>query len=180
MPQASASKDAAAIAAAHRVLANYFPIQQANLDAQFASSLAAISDTPANISAGVAVEGQAAQALIAARFHDGLLANVPYVPSVGAGFCQRTPPAFAPPIATWLGQMVPFTMTSATQFFSDEGPTLGGPYEIDPDCAGRLLSPDGSVFAHLVVVHGGKEIFSLSLSPGNSVTEVLKKINKED
>src|SRR5260221_3008977 len=116
-----ASKDAAAVAAAHRVLANYFPAQQASLDAQFASSLAAISDTPANISAGVAVGEQAAQALITARFHDGLLANVPYTPPVGPGFYQRTPPAFAPRIAPWLGQMVPFTMTSATQFFPDEG-----------------------------------------------------------
>jgi hypothetical protein len=117
-----ASKDAAAIAAAHRILVNYFPTQQASLDAQFASSLAAISDTPANISAGMAVGEQAAQALIAARFHDGLLANVPYTPPVGPGFYQRTPPAFGPPIAPWLGQMVPFTMTSATQFFPDEGP----------------------------------------------------------
>jgi hypothetical protein len=119
---ASASKDAAAIAAAHRVLANYFPTQQTSLDAQFASSLAAIPDTAANISAGTTVGEQAAQTLIAARFHDGLLANVPYVPPVGPGFWQRTPPAFAPPIAPWLGQMVPFTMTSATQFFPDEGP----------------------------------------------------------
>jgi hypothetical protein len=117
-----ASKDAAAVAAAHRVLANYFPAQQMNLDPQFASSLATISDTAANISAGIAVGEQAAQALIAARLHDGLLANVPYKPPVGPGFYQRTPPAFAPPIAPWLGQMVPFTMTSATQFFPDEGP----------------------------------------------------------
>ncbi len=119
---ASASKDAAAVAAAHRVLANYFPAQQASLDAQFASSLAAISDTPANIAAGTAVGEQAAQALIAARLHDGLLANVAYTPPVGPGFYQRTPPAFAPPIAPWLGQMAPFTMTSATQFLPDEGP----------------------------------------------------------
>src|SRR5260370_15072803 len=119
---ASASKDAAAVAAAHRVLANYFPTQQASLDAQFASSLATISDTPANSAAGTAVGEQAAEALIAARFHDGLLANVPYTPPVGLGFYQRTPPAFAPPIAPWLGHMVPFTMTSATQFFPDEGP----------------------------------------------------------
>jgi hypothetical protein len=75
---AGASKDAAAVAAAHRILVNYFPAQQASLDAQFASSLAAISDTPANISAGTAVGEQAAQALIMARSHDGLLASVPY------------------------------------------------------------------------------------------------------
>jgi hypothetical protein len=117
-----ASKDAAVAAAAHRVLVNYFPAQLASLDASLASSLAAISDTPANISAGVAVGEAAAQALITARMSDGLLVNFPYTPPVGPGFYQRTPPAFAPPITPWLGQMVPFTMTGAAQFFPDEGP----------------------------------------------------------
>src|SRR5260221_9095478 len=117
-----ASKDAAAVAAAHRVLANYFPAQQASLDAQFASSLAAISDAPANIAAGTAVGEQAAQALIAARLHDGLLANVADTPPVGPGFYPRTPPAFAPPIPPWLRQIAAFTMTNATQFLPDEGP----------------------------------------------------------
>lgn len=118
-----ASKDAAAAAAAHRVLVHYFPSQQASLDADLSASLAAISDTPANISAGEAVGEAAAQALIAARASDGLLVNFPYSPPVGPGFYQRTPPAFAPPITPWLGQMAPFTMTGAAQFFPDEGPT---------------------------------------------------------
>lgn len=118
-----ASKDAAAVAAAHRILVNYFPAQQGNLNAQFTSALAGISDTAPNIAAGVSIGEQAAHALIAARANDGLLANVSYTPPVGPGFYQRTPPAFAPPITPWLGQMVPFTMTSAGQFFPDEGPT---------------------------------------------------------
>ncbi len=118
-----ASKDAAAVAAAHRILVNYFPAQQASLDAQFTSSVAGISDTAPNIAAGVSIGEQSAQALIAARANDGLLANVPYTPPVGPGFYQRTPPKFAPPITPWLGQMIPFTMTSAAQFFPDEGPT---------------------------------------------------------
>ncbi len=119
---AGASQDAAAAAAAHRILVNYFPAQQASLDADLASSLAAISDTPANISAGQAVGEAAAQALIAARTSDGLLVNFPYTPPVGPGSYQRTPPAFAAPITPWLGQMSPFTMTGAAQFFPDEGP----------------------------------------------------------
>lgn len=60
------------------------------------------------------------------------------------------------------------------------GPTVVASYEADPDCAGRLVNPDGSVFGHFVVVDGGKEFFGLSLSPGNSVNVVWKKINKED
>jgi hypothetical protein len=44
-PPPGANEDAAAIAAAHRVLVNYFPTQQPTLDKQFATSKAAISDT---------------------------------------------------------------------------------------------------------------------------------------
>jgi len=119
-PPTGANKDAAAVAAAHRVLVQYFPSDQGSLDAEYASSLAAIADTPANISAGVTVGEASAQTLIAARANDGLLANVPYNPPVGPGFWLPTPPAYAPhPLTPWLGQMVPFTMTSAAQFLPD-------------------------------------------------------------
>lgn len=121
-PPTGANEDAAAIAAAHRVLVNYFPTQQTNLDSQYATSIAAISDTATNISEGVAVGEASAQALIAARANDRLLANVPYTPPVGPGFWQPTPPVYGPPLTPWLGHMVPFTMTSAAQFFPDEGP----------------------------------------------------------
>ena len=121
-PPAGANKDAAAVAAAYSVLVNYFPSQQTTLDADFDASIAAISDTPANISAGITVGEASAQALITARANDGLLANVPYTPPVGPGFWLPTPPAFGPPLTPWLGQMVPFTMSSAAQFFPDEGP----------------------------------------------------------
>ena len=121
-PPAGANKDAAAVAAAHWILVNYFLSQQLTLDAAFNASLAAISDTPANIAAGQAVGEASAKALILARANDGLLANVLYTPPVGPGYWLPTPPAFGPPVTPWLGQMVPFTMTSAGQFFPDEGP----------------------------------------------------------
>src|SRR6266853_1514517 len=121
-PPAGANQDAAAVASAHRILVAYFPAQQPGLDAQFAASVAAISDTTANISAGLAVGEASAQALITARANDGLLANVPYTPPVGPGFWLPTPPAFGPPLTPWLSQMVPFTMSGAAQFFPDEGP----------------------------------------------------------
>ncbi len=130
---AGASKDAAAIAAAYHILLHYFPAQefeqpgppaQPGLDTQFQNSISAISDTHANIVAGVAVGEASAEALIAARANDGLLAAIPYTAKAGPGFWQPTPPKFAPlPLTPWLGQMVPFTMTSASQFFPDEGPT---------------------------------------------------------
>jgi hypothetical protein len=72
-----ASKEAAVVAAAHRVLVNYFPTQQATLDQEFSTSLASIqASTDAN-SEGVAVGEASAAALIAARTGDGLEATVP-------------------------------------------------------------------------------------------------------
>lgn len=56
-------------------------------------------------------------------------------------------------------------------------PPLDGPYEVDPDCAGRLLNFDGTAAGHFVVVDGGKEIFNISLAPGNSAFGVFRKID---
>ena len=116
-----ASEEAAAVAAAHRVLVKYFPAQQAALDAQFIVSLAKIKAAPDHKAAGIATGEAAAAALIAARAGDGLEANVPYVPGSGPGVWQPTPPKFLPGATPWLGQMRPFTMTSASQF-RPEGP----------------------------------------------------------
>jgi hypothetical protein len=64
---------------------------------------------------------------------------------------------------------------TVSDLFTD--PALSGPYEVDSDCAGRFLNPDGTVFGHFVVVDGGKELFILSLSDANDVYGVMKKIN---
>ena len=109
----NASIDAAAAAAAHRVLVNYFFTQQNDLDNQFTASLSGILADPQAKSAGVSVGEAAAAALIAARANDGLEANVPYTPGIGPGVWQPTPPAFLPPQTPWLAQMRPFTMTTA-------------------------------------------------------------------
>jgi len=121
-PPDGANVDAAAIAAAHRILVNYFLSQQTTLDTAYAASVAAISDTPANIAAGLAVGEASALAMITARANDGLLANVSYTPPVGPGFWLPTPPAFGAPVTPWMGQMVPFTMSDAAQFFPEEAP----------------------------------------------------------
>jgi hypothetical protein len=111
-----ASEEAAALAAAHRILVNYFPAQQSALDAQFSVSLLKISASPQAKTNGVIVGEGAANALIAARAGDGLEANVPYTPGTGPGVWQPTPPKFLPALTPWLGQMRAFTMKSASQF----------------------------------------------------------------
>src|SRR5207248_2378786 len=67
---AGASAEAAAIAAAHDVLKNYFPGRAAALDAARAQSLLAIADGPHKTD-GIAVGEAAAAAMIAARANDG-------------------------------------------------------------------------------------------------------------
>jgi hypothetical protein len=118
---ANASTGAAAVAAAHRVLVNYFPSQQTALDSQYTTSLAGVADG-GDITAGVAVGEAAAMALIGARVGDGLEANISYTPGSGPGAWIPTPPAYASPAVPWLGQMRPFTMKAAADFLPD-GPT---------------------------------------------------------
>lgn len=65
---------------------------------------------------------------------------------------------------------------TTSDLFSD--PPLEGPYEVDPDCTARFLTSDGTVFAHAVIVDGGNELFIMSLSNGNSVYGVMKRISK--
>lgn len=55
-------------------------------------------------------------------------------------------------------------------------PEAAGPYEVEPDCSGKFINPDGSVLAHFVIVDGGKELFFTSLTPGVTSIGVEKKI----
>ncbi len=116
-----ASDGAAAAAAAHRILVNYFPTQKTSLDAQFQNSLNAIDASPQAKTEGVDVGEAAAAALLTERTGDGLKADVPYTPGSGPGAWQPHP-LTAPPVTPWLGQMRPFTMRSNDQFLPD-GPT---------------------------------------------------------
>src|SRR5262245_22179799 len=116
---AGASDEAAAVAAAHRVLVNYFPAQKADLDAALTKSLNAIIAPAQAKTDGVATGEAAAAALIAERSGDGLESNVPYTPGDGPGVWQPTPPGFLAALTPWLGQMRPFTMKTQSQFLPD-------------------------------------------------------------
>jgi hypothetical protein len=118
-----ASKEAAAISAAYQTLLNYFPGQAAALQAQYDAAIAGIPDGQAKAS-GIAVGQIAAARIVALRTGDGRGANVPYTypTSPEPGVWIPTPPAFAPPAMPWVGQMVPFTMKSASQFLPVNGP----------------------------------------------------------
>jgi hypothetical protein len=120
-----ASADAAAVAAAHTVLKNYFPASVLTLDLSRANSLAQIPDSPAK-TAGIAVGEAAAAAMIAARASDGSAPAAFSLPaSSDPGVWQVTPSCSAAGGAFFHWRNVkPFGILSASQFRLDGPPAL--------------------------------------------------------
>jgi hypothetical protein len=109
------SAQAAAVAAAHRVLVTYVPSAQAALDGDYAASLARIPDGKAKTH-GIAFGTRAADHLIRQRNHDGRNAPILFTRPPAPGVWRPTPPAFLPMSAPWLGFVTPMLVHSATQF----------------------------------------------------------------
>jgi hypothetical protein len=112
---AGASVEAAAVAAAHRVLRTYFASEAGRLDAERARTLAGIPDGVAKVN-GIAVGEAAADVLTALRENDGSGTPMAYTPLIGAGFWQPTPSAFAPATLLHWARVTPFGTLNAYQF----------------------------------------------------------------
>ena len=117
------SAQAAAVAAAHKVLVTYVPSAQADLDAHYAESLAQIPDGTAKAQ-GIAFGARAADSLIRLRAHDGRNAPIFFAQPPAPGVWRPTPPAHAPMSAPWLGFVAPLLVRSATQFAPPPAPAL--------------------------------------------------------
>jgi len=115
----SASPEAAAAAAAHRILRTYFPAQAVALDAQLAASLAAIPDNVRK-DRGIAFGVRAADHLIGLRTNDGRHLVVAVPPATEAGDWRPTPPGFVGFGSAWLGGVRPLALDSHDRF--DPGP----------------------------------------------------------
>jgi hypothetical protein len=121
---AGASSRAAAVAAAHAVLKNYFPAQAAALDAARAQSLAGVPNG-ASKQHGILVGEAAAAAMIAARVDDGATPPQTFLPaSTAPGVWQPTPPVFGPGILFHWRELQPFGIRSSSQFRSAPPPPL--------------------------------------------------------
>lgn len=131
-PNTAASPEAAAAQAAHDVLVNYFPAQQAALDLKLADSLAAITDGPEK-NAGRAIGSAAATAIIALRVDDGSTPNITYAgpANPGVGEWRPTPGAspgtFPPGINQQWGAVKPFVLRGANRFDAPKPPAVGSP-----------------------------------------------------
>lgn len=120
-----ASPDAAAVAAAHAVLENYFPADAPILEAEYAASLARIPDGTPKLD-GIKVGEAAAAALIALRTGDGATPPQFYLPTSSApGAWQPTPacPAAGGTLLQWRN-LRPFAIQRAAQFRSAPPPPL--------------------------------------------------------
>ncbi len=120
-----ASVDAAAAQAAHDVLVNYFPAQQAALDAKLALTLSLIPNGVAEDN-GRAVGTAAAADIIALRANDGASPNLNYAGPLLPGLSEwrPTPSAFAPGINQQWGSVTPFVLPTSDLFRPEPPPGL--------------------------------------------------------
>ncbi|MGZ6660269.1 MAG: vanadium-dependent haloperoxidase [Solirubrobacteraceae bacterium] len=114
------SAQAAAVAAAHKVLVTYSPYAQATLDAAYAAALAQIPDGKAK-TRGIAFGTLAADNLIAMRANDGRNAPVLFTQPPAPGVWRPTSPALLPMAVPWMGSVTPLLVRSGAQF-GEPGP----------------------------------------------------------
>jgi len=107
---ASASREAAASAAAHEALVNLFPAAASSFDTLYAAILATIPDGPHKVAGMV--------------WGDGWNATAPPPGGSGPGVWVPTPPAFLPYLLPQWGFVTSFAMNSSSQFRPPGPPSL--------------------------------------------------------
>jgi membrane-associated phospholipid phosphatase len=120
---ASASKEAAASAAAHAVLVSLFPAHASSFDDLNNATLGGISNGPQK-NAGIAWGESVAQQILASRANDGSGLSMPPPSNSGPGFWQPTPPALAPYLLPQWGFVTPFAMPRNHSFRPSGPPEL--------------------------------------------------------
>src|SRR5262245_43042187 len=121
-----ADAEAAAAAAAHRVLVGMFPAQQTRWDSALAESLSAIPDGRRE-EAGVTFGAAVGQMILDARADDGWNGTEPFNPEPGPGVWRPTPPAFSPMPEPQFQNVTPFIIAGRGQFPLPPPPLLTDP-----------------------------------------------------
>jgi hypothetical protein len=110
-----AHPEAAAAAAAHRVLSGLFSAQQDSWDAALADSLSRIGDGPRK-KAGIVLGAAVGQVVLDVRANDGWNGVDPFNPPPAPGIWRPTPPAFSPMAEPQFHNVRPFAIVSGNQF----------------------------------------------------------------
>jgi hypothetical protein len=119
----SASRVAAASAAAHQTLVSVFPNHTSTFDALHAAILAGIPNGPQKTN-GITWGEFVGTQILATRANDGSNAIVQPPGGSGPGVWIPTPPAFLPYLLPQWGFVVPFGMSSSSQFRPPGPPSL--------------------------------------------------------
>jgi hypothetical protein len=120
---AGASAEAAAVAAAHRVLTNLYPKQTATLDAAKTASLATIAEGKSKTD-GVQLGEFVANKILEWRKDDGATVEEKYTPVNQPGYWQPIPPDLKPASMPHWKNVKPFAMTKGSQFQIANMPSL--------------------------------------------------------
>ena len=135
---ATASPEAAAAAAANRVLLTCFgsvPAARARVADAYAAALGRVPGGAAK-EQGVVYGERTADRILALREGDGRFAALPFTLAPAPGVWRPTPPANAPFLAPWLSRLRPWTLTA------DGGITNWALY------AAQLVMPPSAVNVH--------------------------------
>ena len=124
-----ASRAAAAASAAYTALVALIPSQQSLFEQQLQTTLAQISDDPADpgqsVLRGLDWGQSVANAILALRANDGLNAVLsPYVFGTSPGDYQPTPQLAGPPLFRQYATMTPWALTAPSQFLPPGPPSL--------------------------------------------------------
>ena len=120
-----ASPEAAAVGAAYEALLKLYPTQKTTFDAQRDRSLAEIADGEAK-EVGFALGVSVADQILELRSTDGAdTAQRPYTPGTEPGHWEPTPPNYAPALLPGWGEVIPFAISSSSEFLLDGPPEFG-------------------------------------------------------
>lgn len=121
-----ASPEAAAAAAAHRVMLALYPQHTATYDAALQATLSRIRNRVA-LKLGLRWGQHAAGEIMMWRSTDGAATPIGYTPGTRPGDWQPTPPAFAPALLPQWGMVVPFGVQSTSLFRPPPPPPMTSP-----------------------------------------------------
>jgi hypothetical protein len=120
---AAASPEAAAAAAAHRVMLALYPQHTAIYDNALQSTLSRVRNRVA-LRTGVEWGQKVAGEIMLWRSTDGAATPIGYTPGTRPGDWQPTPPAFAPALLPQWGSVTPFGIPSVVPFRPPPPPPL--------------------------------------------------------
>jgi len=137
------SVEAAAAAAAHRVLTELYPDRTRQFDSLLDRTVTALGEQE-GVSKGVTLGRYVAKEVLVWRAEDGADREVRFKPKRGPGEWEPTPPAFAKPLAPHWPTLACFALRRGYQFRPDGPPKLTDKaYTVAFDEVKRLGAKDG-------------------------------------